>query len=281
MASLMVAAAPRRSNYHEAEVLMKRRRTSFLWLCSIVPCVSATQSQAATNPVSSFPVTVDGQFTGGVDGGQLQGEWSDISPLAFISPPTPSGQLLEVPVGDSRANSLLYAAVAQGAAVEGHELCLMYDYLPRTNPTFAPGEFIADVRFPIQPFPSPNCPQCNGVTKFPATVEFRGATPSPGNGNQNFDVSVEVHGVGMFPAGDFGMEGSVGFGPSTLSGQSHLLVELEVGLNTPPNFFQRPAFGLGRCRSRSAECANGSAITHVGGRPWPVPNSIPSPKAGR
>jgi hypothetical protein len=187
---------------------------------------------AETNPISSFPITVDGQFTDGVSGGVLSGEWSDVTPKAFISPPTDSGQLLEVPVGDPRANSLLYAAVAPGAFVVGHELYLMYDYLPRTNPIFAPGEFIADVKFPIQPFPSATCPQCDGLTKFPATVEFRGT------GGSSFDVSVEVQGLpGVFSASDFDMEGAIGFGPSTLSTQDHLLVELEVGLNTPAGFF--------------------------------------------
>jgi PEP-CTERM motif len=226
------------SNFTMAEALMINRVIgSFLLLLSLF-VVSTTPARAVTNPLSSFTISVDGQFSGGVSGGAIQGEWSDISPLAFISPPTPSGQLLQVAVGDARANSLLYAAVAPGVAVTGHELYLMYDYLPRTNAAFAPGDFIADIRFPIQPSPSAACPSCNGLTRFDATVEFRGASPTPANGFANFDVSVNVPALGgLFPANAFDMDGAIGFGPSTLSNQNHLLVELEVGLNTPPGFF--------------------------------------------
>jgi hypothetical protein len=59
-----------------------------------------------TNPVSQFPITVDGRFTPG-------GEWSDITPLTFHSPTTPGGHL-EATNGltDPATNSTLYAALA-------------------------------------------------------------------------------------------------------------------------------------------------------------------------
>ena len=141
--------------------------------------ISGTPALAdqALNPVSQFPVTVDGQFTGGVVGGALQGEWSDVTPLAFISPATPGGTLFQVPVGDSARNSLLYAANAPGTVInDGVDLYLMYDYLPRTNSNFAPGELMAEISFPINignhELPSQFCPECGPVVD--ATVRFEG-----------------------------------------------------------------------------------------------------------
>jgi hypothetical protein len=224
------------------EVPVMIRAIYFLAALFALLAIPAARALAVENPLSAFVIMVDGKFTDGLtSGGALQGEWSDITPLAFISPATNSGPRLGVALGDPRTNSLLYAAVAPGAIVvnPGHELYLMYDYLPRTNPAFAPGEFIADVDFPIQPFPSASCPQCNGTTRFDATVQFRGAAPSAANNFQNFDVFVSAPAISasVFPAADFDMDGAIGFGPSTLSNENHLLVELEVGLNTPQNFF--------------------------------------------
>ena len=81
-----------------------------------------------TNPFSAFPITVDGQFTpGGPEVGVAvaQGigteevlEWSDVEPLAFISPVDPEGTLFRTCQDDPAANSFLYTAIAIGGGGE-------------------------------------------------------------------------------------------------------------------------------------------------------------------
>src|SRR5207253_511474 len=77
-----------------------------------------------TNPLSQFPVVVDGQFSGG-------GEWSDVTPLAFHSPLFPTDTFRETTATAADANSLLYASLApedpKGSVGDG--IYLMYDYL--------------------------------------------------------------------------------------------------------------------------------------------------------
>ena len=200
--------------------------------------MAAIQADEVQNEVSAFTITVDGLFTDGVVGGVVQGEWSDIEPLAFLSPPTPDGTLFQVPVGSPLANSLLYAGIAPGIAVTEPELYLMYDYLPRTDPFFSLGEFIADISFPIMT--DIVCEEC--VREEDITVQFRGAGPPPTLSSDTdsivigslFDVFVAVHLPNgedlIFDAAQFGMEGVIGFGPSALSEMPHLLIELEVPL---------------------------------------------------
>lgn len=201
---------------------------ALLVLSTLVGATTSAHAQGsvATNPVSAFPMTMDGQFTGGVVAGVAIGEWSDITPLAFISPTNPSGILLRTEVGDPLANSLLYAGIAPetvGGPVE--DLYLMYDYLPRTNPFFSPGEFIADIAFPI------TLP--NQTERF-ITVQFRGGNSGP----TSFDVLVDQNGDGNpdVLASSLGMDGALGFGPSELSSLPHLLIELEVPLRIPAGF---------------------------------------------
>ena len=220
---------------------------SHAWAITVVPQGPIT----VVNPLSGVAITVDGQFTPqgttpGVTPGTpptlpAGGEWSDITPLAFISPPTPSGPLQSVPLNDPSANSLLYAGLAPGTSVATAELYLMYDYLPRTNPTFSPGEFVADIAFPLT----------IGTDKFPnAVVRVRGHIPIPPipavTGitsvlpSSPVDFMVDLDG-GLSSTSDplaatFGIDGAVGFGPSTLSLTDHLLIELEVPLNIPAGF---------------------------------------------
>jgi len=174
----------------------------------VSPLLQATQ---LVNPISAFPITVDGHFSG-------SGEWSDVKPVAFISTPN---QLTRTTTGDPAANSFLYAALAQGAAVTpgSFELYLMYDYLARTIQSYAPGEFVADIKFPIQ-FPGPNTA---------ITVQVRAGSP----GVFNFTVVRDSDSAVI--SGSL-IEGAVGFGPSPETAASHLLIELEVPLLIQPGF---------------------------------------------
>lgn len=201
----------------------------------VVPSLAFGQTQPGViiNPLSQFPITVDGQFTDGVSPeGVVQGEWSDVTPQAFISPPTNSGQLVLSSLGDPAVNSLLYAAVAPGVSQESAELYLMYVYSPRTNQSFAEGEFIADIRFPFN-IGNINPAAVPGESNI--TVQFRGAAAGA---ESFFDVFVDIDGdnQGDFTAEQLGMEGAAGFGPSPLGQFDHLLVELEVPLFLPEGF---------------------------------------------
>ena len=61
-----------------------------LALCGTVSAFDPNATcPAVTNTLSKFPVIIDGRFTNGVDeGGKLQGEWSDITPQAFLLDPS-------------------------------------------------------------------------------------------------------------------------------------------------------------------------------------------------
>ena len=202
-----------------------------------VPLVNNPSSLVVNGP-SRIPITVDGQFSGGVVGGQIVGEWSDVTPLAFIAPSSETGTLFRARRDDSRVNSLLYAVIAPGDAALNDELYLMYDYMGRTIPTFAPGEFIADVTFAV------DLSQRGGSSNQTIRVQFRGASPlvsaAPVHSAATsfFDVFVDLNNDGTSDAlaSAFGIDGAVGFGPSSLSSVAHLLVELEVPLKIPAGF---------------------------------------------
>ena len=216
----------------------------------VASCLSVLAAQAfaggdSSSQVVNFPsenqITVDGQFTGGVVGGKIVGEWSDVTPLAFIAPSSDLGTLFRAPRGDLRVNSLLYAVIAPGAAVQNDELYLMYDYLGRTNPTFGAGEFIADVTFKV------DLSKHDGTKDQLITVQFRGAGGTATSAaavatTSFFDVFIDLNNDGTPDAlaSQFNIDGAVGFGPSSLSSSAHLLVELEVPLEIPPDF--GPAF---------------------------------------
>jgi hypothetical protein len=201
-------------------------------------------AQTITNPVSAFDITVDGQFTGGVSNGQLVGEWSDITPAAFISPPTDAGSLVATTVGDPRANSLLYAGLDPGK----DNLYLMYDYLPRTNPVFQNGDVAGQISFPVT-LPAGGVFGTGGKTDI--TVKLVFGSPAGVHGDAQFNLSahsftplqVVVDGTANgtnqpfeVPAASLGMEAALGFGPSTLSTTPHMLIELSVPLLIPADF---------------------------------------------
>ena len=202
-----------------------RIATSFLGLAASMMIAERAAAEVVSNPLSQFPITVDGQFSGGLTGGIVQGEWSGVTPLAFISPIATNGTLQTTNLGNPAANSLLYAAIAPGVAQTAAELYLMYDYLPRLSQVFTPGEFLADITFPVR-----NCAGHPVDESVMATVQFRGISILAAEADEPakiilpYEVFVVFQGSSTrFPAAQFDIEGALGFGPSTLSlGAAHV-----------------------------------------------------------
>jgi len=214
------------------------------------------------NAVSAFPIIVDGDFTSAE-------EWSDVTPLAFISPDTNEGTLFQTTLDDTDANAFTYAAIAPSELPPIEDLYLMYDYLPRTEPFFPDGdmaeygEFVADIFFPItittfipayylpgipesmQAFAGIEPPEEEEVditiqVRVPETT-FGPACPDE---TGLFDVFITdgafIPNAGSVCALEFGIGVAVGFGPSPqgdIRGAGiHLLVELEVPLLIDESF---------------------------------------------
>jgi hypothetical protein len=201
---------------------------------SFVLDTSASAQGQITNPVSNFFHTVDGQFSPG-------GEWSDVTPAAFIS--SLSGTAVPTNLGNPLANSLLFGGLGRTGPASDISLFLMYDFLPRT--VFPqPGEVFASITFPVTlpPFPQFGVP---GGDDSLISVIFRGATLAadavPGAVIPSFfDVFVDLNadGIGDVSAASLGITGVADFGPSPLSALPHLLVELDVPLRIPAGFSQ-------------------------------------------
>jgi len=224
-----------------------------------------TESSNSHNPLSEFEIIVDGAFDP-----LSNGEWSDVTAKAFISPPTPTGELFSTTLDDPNANAFTYAAVAPGfseppGGEEGPtELYLLYDYLERTNPDFTAGEFVADIVFPISVDVGaasvsltviPESLQVFAVAhEIPIEIielQLRSISPIPicpsepdFFGNVFFEVFIIDVGTngGIIDgcASDFGIEAAVGFGSSpegdARGAGSHMIIEVEVELLIPPEF---------------------------------------------
>lgn len=211
---------------------------AFVWLL-----VSGAKAVPVVNPPSAWPVTVDGQFSGGLDGrGTPVGEWSDVTPQAFMTRAT-DGTLLRTTRDDSRKTSLLWAAVSPPAdgAPGALKLHLLYEALTTTPRAFAPGEALADLTFPLR---------IDGFI-LPVTLHLEAvATPGPTSqalspdGTTYYDVLLILEGVKV-PAKRFSLAAAAGFGPSPFNRSPHLLVEAAIPLVIPagygPGF---PADGL-------------------------------------
>ena len=120
---------------------------ALVWLLA-----SGVQADPVVNPPSPWSVTVDGQFSGGFGpGGALIGEWSDVTPQAFITRAA-DGAILRTTRDDARKTSLLWAAVSPpaGGAPGALKLHLLYEALATTPRAFAPGEALADLTFPLR-----------------------------------------------------------------------------------------------------------------------------------
>ena len=203
----------------------------------IAAAASFALPASSSAQISAFPFTLDGQFTPG-------GEWSDVTPFAFHSQ---QGQTAApVPLGAPNANTLLYAAISHNvaSATGALQLHLMYDFLPRTSAP-SPNETFASVTFPVTLPGRPTGDRQN------ISVLFVGHDPlAPGGagavGGSFFDVFVDldVDGTPDGLAANFGIFGATAPGPSTLSVNPHLLVELEVSLRIPSGFGSGQPGGL-------------------------------------
>lgn len=229
-----------------------------IMLTALISLTAATVwgQETVNNPVSEFPVIVDGQFSGGFANGNLSGEWSDVIPLAFHSPTRADAEFRATTRGSADTNSLLYVAVAPGISLppeEGIEdLYLMYDYLPRTR-LCAPGDQgqeIARVTFPVRdPREGPGPAQAGDEETVISVVGRCAPEGGPRTGVGISSSSIfecptffEVDFTVLFddgtevPADSVGVGACAGLGGSTLSTVPHLIVELEVELNIPPGF---------------------------------------------
>ncbi len=187
-----------------------------------IPISCAIAQAQIANPISAFPVNVDGQYSGG-------GEWSDITPAWFHSDATTGAT--PVAPGDPTANSLLFAGLAKDTPTSDPSLYLMYDYLGRQTAPTTPNEFLGNVSFPITV----------GGAKDNLTVAFNANSTLTG-----FTVTVDFHdGNGPQDPTPCGIEGAVGVGttPVGIVGAGspfaiipHELIELGVPLLIPAGF---------------------------------------------
>jgi hypothetical protein len=189
---------------------------------------AASSAESTTNAFSAFPFTIDGAFTPG-------GEWSDVTPLAFIS--SPGGTAVPTSVGDPLANTQLFAALGTPAGGGQISLHLLYDFLPRTSlGPVTPGDILASVTFPIH-IPQ-GLPGGGEERNISVLFAIPNAPVSPGVGGSFFDVFVDLDldGDGDISASALGIRGAVEFGPSSLSSTPHLRAELQVPLRIPAGF---------------------------------------------
>ncbi len=206
----------------------------------IAAAASLAFSATSSAQISTQPFKLDGQFTGGFTPTGPNGEWSDVTPFAFISSP---GGTASTSLSDPLKNTLLYGAISHNVASSPGELQLhlMYDFLPLTAAPFA-GQIFASVTFPVT---LPGRPKDN------ISIIFQGAGGSLFDTFVDLDVNnpsntlapLVVGGVdsGLFP----GLLAATTISPSSLSATPHLLVELEVPLRIPAGFGTGPLPGGG------------------------------------
>ena len=203
----------------------------------IAAAASFALPASGTAQISAFPFILDGQFSGG-------GEWSDITPSAFLS--TGPGTSATPSTFPGPANTLLYAGIGTTAGSTSPSLYLLYDFLPRT--LFPqPGEAFASVTFPVTRRDALG----GDLPKDFISVIFAGhqSTLKESSGVSSFfdifvDLDITDPNNPLVPSSQVpGLFGAAGFGPSSLSGAPHLLVELEVSLRIQSGFAQPPAGG--------------------------------------
>ena len=224
-----------------------------------------------TNPLSAFVITVDGQFS-------PANEWSDVTPRAFQGgdPPVPK------PLGTG--DTLVYGALAKGTSVPGSsaELYLMYEYKGRTNPLFTNGQEIGTVSFPVTLDGTKHALKV--IVRSKGDHDFTGAHDQS---SSFFDVFFQLDNGApttascpISPTGTqavsalCGIEAGVGFNASPF-GALHLMIELEVPLLTPANFFTNPQLTKGALNGvySPAPAFWGAAATDNAGDP-PISSAL-------
>jgi MYXO-CTERM domain-containing protein len=188
-----------------------------------------SSAQSTTNAFSAFPFTIDGAFTAG-------GEWSDVTPSAFIS--SPGGTAVPTTVGDPLANAQLFAALGNPAGGGDIALHLLYDFLPRTSlGSVTAGDILASITFPIHlPQGLPGGGEERNVSVLFAFPSLPVSPGAPVSSFFDIFVDLDLDGDGDVPAAQLGIEGEAGLGPSSLSTTPHLLAELRVPLRIPAGF---------------------------------------------
>lgn len=280
--------------------LAKRTRQTALATAALAGALAAAPATPASamtvnNAVSQWPILVDGLWsgdtlnntTGGpwsaighIDGHGTTisplGEWQDVTPIAFISPPPGQpGPAIPTTLADPNANSLTYVANAPGIGEPDDEpeddvnnLYLMYTYSPRTDTEFFPGEFIADIIFPIDistdffedGFPGDDLNDEDTITRdIRVVIEGAGNShddalngdgdliPIDTNGDgvadsfsdSFYEVFVEIEGFDgeRFDPHDLGIDAAIGFGHSPLNGIAPDRTEFSIHPpeNIPPH----------------------------------------------
>jgi hypothetical protein len=173
-----------------------------------------------TNANTQFAITIDGRFSGGVafpgdvHDGVLQGEWSDVGFLGFVSSPDPSDGLHQAPPDDA-AVDCLFGAVARVGRETATHLRTIFVFLLRTDPVF--GGRMPSVALITVPF------MVRGVVHSQFTIHVLKTAGAP----FAFRYDLEGDGTGEGLISELGIQGAVGFGPSPLYTEAHLVIEME------------------------------------------------------
>jgi hypothetical protein len=187
--------------------------------------IPPTVAVYAVNPPAGFPFTQ-----------------SNVTPLAFISPPPGAGVVAQVTQPDDpNANSFFYAATDGAAGLPPTTLFLVYDYPPLTSPNFTKGQLVAQFSIPLVVLN-------NGIeSEAPTTIEIFGAS-----GCGKIVPCVSAAAVGSFgtvKATDLGLNVTLTFGPSANSKVPHAIFGVQAKLlvtkSTDPAYFPTdPAYSI-------------------------------------
>ncbi|MEM7231279.1 MAG: hypothetical protein AAF517_03840 [Planctomycetota bacterium] len=190
-------------------------RRIFALICvSTVLTVVASAAPRAENSPSEFAVTIDGAYSGGLDfsNSRLRGaaneEWSDVVPLGFIHASERRG-LRSSRVGHYLTDALYAAVLNTRGASLSIDTCLA-----SLGTTRLPSDgVVARVAMPFY---------IDG-RRQPA---FRFVVTNSSRGGLSFRYDQNGDGKTEGTAAELGISAAVGFGPSPLSRDSHLVLEI-------------------------------------------------------
>lgn len=192
---------------------------------------------AAPVAVGSATVTLDGAFGAG--------EWDGITPLAFISPADGSGQLFRTTPGDAAANSFVYVA----ADSSKQNVAMMFDYLPRTNPTFAADKTVATFGTAVNNFNTSSIPPLllPQIPPLPITATLDVNSTSTANTYTGTIRATDGNGAPIGGPQDVQNLGDflqIGFGDSPNSTTEHMRVEMLLPLGQALDLLNAQSGGL-------------------------------------